>query len=130
MNGDNPEFINRAATDFLHAKSLELFGGLTGVRDDGLVESALASAQNVWLYAGGDLFDIAAAYAFHLSHAQAFFDGNKRTGVSVALTFLEINGVDCPQDDGRIYDALIAIAERRMDKADLARVLRDWLTAQ
>jgi death-on-curing protein len=70
------------------------------------------------------LFDIAASYAFHIAEAQAFLDGNKRTAVAAALTFLKGNGVALRIDDAAIYDAIIAIAEKRMTKTDLANILR------
>lgn len=119
-----PEFLTPAIIEQLHADSLALFGGSAGVRDRGLVESALASARNTFLYGRGDLFDIAASYAFHIAEAQAFLDGNKRTAVAAALTFLKGNGVALRIDDAAIYDAIIAIAEKRMTKTDLANILR------
>jgi death-on-curing protein len=124
MSAQEPIFLSREVVDYLHSVSLSRYGGLSGVRDDGLVSSAIAAAKHTWLYGGGDLFDIAAAYAFHISQAQAFFDGNKRTAVASAFAFLELNGVTVTRDDGQIYDALIAIAERRMDKAELAALFR------
>jgi death-on-curing protein len=124
MSAEQPLFLTRESVDFLHVDSLARFGGMSGVRDDGLVDSAIAAAENTWFYGGGDLFDIAAAYAFHLSQAQAFFDGNKRTAVATAFAFLEINGIAVKRDDGSIYDGLIAIAERRMTKSELAALLR------
>jgi death-on-curing protein len=119
-----PEFLTPAIIEQLYADSLALFGGSAGVRDRGLVESALASARNTFLYGRGDLFDIAASYAFHIAEAQAFLDGNKRTAVAAALTFLKGNGVALRIDDAAIYDAIIAIAEKRMTKTDLANILR------
>jgi len=94
----------------------------------GLVESAMGSAQNTFYYGQGDLFDVAAAYAFHLAQAQAFLDGNKRTAVAAAVTFLKINGVPAHGDSEielALYEAMIAIAEKRMDKAGLAAVFRE-----
>ncbi len=104
--------------------SLQRFGGTDGVRDHGLIESALGSAMNTYHYASGDLFDIAASYAFHLAQAQAFLDGNKRIAVATALVFLELNGVLKTPDNGHLYDAMIAIAEKRLDKAGLAEIFR------
>lgn len=124
MSEADPVFLTREGVDCLHEESLSLFGGMAGVRDDGLVDSAIGAAENTWHYAGGDLFDIAAAYAFHISQAQAFFDGNKRTAVATAFAFLELNGVVVTRDDGSIYDALIAIAEKRMTKPELAALFR------
>ena len=89
-----------------------------------MVESALASARNTCLYGRGDLFDIAASYAFHIAEAQAYVDGNKRTAVAAALTFLKGNDVRLNLDDAVIYDAMIAIAEKRMTKENLAAVFR------
>jgi prophage maintenance system killer protein len=68
--------------------------------------------------------DIAAAYAFHIAEAQAYLDGNKRTAVGAALTFLNSNGVSTSADSMPIYDVMIAIAERRAGKPELAEVLR------
>ncbi len=122
-----PVFLTREVIDNIHADSLALFGGSPGVRDDGLVESALGSAQNAWFYGRGDLFEVAAAYAFHFAQAQAFIDGNKRTGIAAALIFLEYNGVPSRVDDGTLYDAMIGIAERRLNKPQLAAVLEAFL---
>ena len=112
----------------LHSKSLALFGGSEGVREPGLVESALASALasavNERVYGNGDEFAVAAAYAFHLSQAQTFVDGNKRTAVAASMMFLRLNGHPFFVDDGTLYAALIAVAEKRMTKAGVADVLR------
>jgi death-on-curing protein len=109
---------------YLHDQSLERFGGSAGIREPGLVESALGSAQNAFWYGRGDLFDVAAAYAFHIAQSQAFTDGNKRTGASAAIAFLRINQVRFPKDDGSVYRAMIEIAEKRLDKPGLAETLR------
>ena len=119
-----PEFLTPAIIEQLHDDSLTLFGGSAGVRDRGLVESALASARNTYLYGRGDVFEIAATYAFHLSEAQAYLDGNKRTAVAAALTLLKGNGVILRIDNTAIYDAMIAIAEKRTTKTDLAAIFR------
>jgi len=70
------------------------------------------------------MFDIAAAYAFHLAQAQAFLDGNKRIGIGAALTFLEVNGFEVQAADDILFDAMIGIAEKRMDKIGLAEIFR------
>ena len=119
-----PIFLTLNEVLYLHDESLRRFGGLEGIGDRGLIESALGSAQNAYWYGRGDLFDIAPTYAFHIAESQAFNDGNKRTGAASALVFLARNGVDAPVDDGSIYDALIAIAEKRLDKKGLSEVMR------
>jgi death-on-curing protein len=120
MSAYEPEFLALETVHWLHRESLKEHGGLDGVRDHGAIEAALGAAENTFYYGGGDRFDIAAAYAFHLAQSQAFLDGNKRTAVACALTFL---GEPSP-DQLELYDAMIAIAERRMDKTGLAAVLR------
>ena len=121
---DEPRFLTLDEVLYLHDESLERFGGSAGIREPGLVESALGSAQNVFWYGQGDLFEIAAAYAFHIAQSQAFLDGNKRTAVSAAIVFLRINRIRFPEDDGSVYRAMIEIAEKRLDKHGLAQTLR------
>ena len=82
-----PTFLTLSQVNRLHARALAEHGGQEGVREPGLVDSALASAKNTFWYAGGDHFDIAAAYAFHLAESQAFVDGNKRVAAAAALVF-------------------------------------------
>ena len=118
-----PTFITLEQVHYLHSESLKRFGGSEGIRDQGQIESALGSAQNTWFY-GGNEFDVAASYAFHLAESQAYLDGNKRTAVAAAIAFLRINGMPLIVDDGTLYDAMIAIAEKRMDKKGLAEVFR------
>ena len=109
---------------YLYDELLARFGGSAGVREPGLVESALGSAQNAYWYGRGGVFEIAAAYAFHIAESQAFVDGNKRTAAASAIIFLRLNNVPFPRDDGSIYAGMIEIAEKRLDKAGLAAVLR------
>jgi death-on-curing protein len=124
MNLTEPEFLTLAEVLYLHDESLARYGGSAGVREAGLVESALGSAQNAFWYGHGDLLQIAAAYAFHPAESQAFVDGNKRTAVASAIVFLSKNGVRYPQDDGTLYKAMIEIAQKRLDKNGLAVVLK------
>lgn len=67
---------------------------------------------------------MAAAYAFHIAQNQAFVDGNKRTGLLAALVFLDMNGWTVVDADGQLSEAMIVIAERRLDRAGLAALLR------
>ena len=123
MSAD-PAFLTVGQVETLHRIALERHGGHDGIRDAAGFESAVMQPRNVWYYAQGDLFDVAAAYAFHLAESQAFLDGNKRTGIGAALVFLEGNGVPVPEATAELYAAMIAIAERRLDKAALAGLLR------
>ncbi len=77
-----------------------------------------------WFYGQRDVFDATAAYTFCSVPSQAFLDGNKRTGMSTALVLLEGNGVPVPEAADELYGAMLAMAERRMDKTGLAALLR------
>ncbi len=94
------------------------------MRDANGIESAIAAAMHCHGYGHGDLFDIAATYAYHIAQAQAYLDGNKRTAMSAALSFLQINSVEQWPEGDVLYDAMIAIAEKRLDKAGLAELFR------
>jgi death-on-curing protein len=124
MSPGDPKFLTHAEVLYLHDESLARYGGSPGIREPELIESALGSAQNAFWYGSGDHFEIAAAYAFHIAQAQAFVDGNKRTAVASAISFLRKNEVRFSKDDGSVYQAMIAIAEKRLDKNGLAAVLK------
>ncbi len=121
----DPAFLEFAQILDLHRESLAVHGGMDGIRDDTGNRSAIHQPQQDYFYGHADLFSIAAAYAFHIAHAQAFFDGNKRTALSSALAFLEANDVETEADQTALYDAMIAIAEKRLDKAGLAARFRE-----
>jgi death-on-curing protein len=120
-----PDFLSLEDILRLHGRSLTEYGGSAGIRDRGAVESALHAPQADFFYRQADLFGIAAAYAFHIAEAQAFIDGNKRTAIAAALTFLELNEINAKADSDSLYDAMIAIAEKRLDKAGLAARFRE-----
>ena len=121
-----PEFLTWDDVLLLHGRSLAEHGGSVGIRDRGLIESAIAQPQQDYFYGGADRFAIAAGYAFHIAQAQAFLDGNKRTAIAAALTFLNLNGIETSGHGDEIYDAMIAIAERRLDKSGLAALFREF----
>ena len=87
-----PVWVLREVVFMLHEHSLAQFGGGSGVRDEGLLDSALGKPQNVFAYGKPSLFDLAASYAFGLVKNHPFIDGNKRAGFVVAVVFLELNG--------------------------------------
>jgi death on curing protein len=126
----DPVFPSRETVMEIHRMSLERYGGIDGLRDSGLLDSALMQPEATYYYAQGDLCAIAASYAFHIAQNQPFLDGNKRTAIGSALLFLKANGIAVHTFDGaQLYDAMIAIAEKRLDKAGLAAVLRSQLPA-
>jgi len=120
-----PEFLSREIIDAIHEEQINTYGGLRGVRDENGLESAIAAAQNVHHYGEGDIFAVAAAYAYNLAESQAYLDGNKRTGAQAALVFLEGCGVNCAHlPDQETYEAMIKIATREMSRSDLADYYR------
>lgn len=126
MSGE-PDFLSVEDIVQIHDEQLAAYGGAAGVRDRGLMESAVATPRASFgeTYLHEDLAHMAAAYAFHIAQNQPFVDGNKRTGLVAALVFLDLNGVTVLDPEERLYDAMIAIAERRMDKDGLAELLRE-----
>lgn len=122
-----PEFLTWDDVLYLHERSLAEHGGSSGIRDRSLVESAIHQPISDYHYGHADMFGIAAAYAFHIAQAQAVLDGNKRTAIASALTFLALNGIKPHGHQDELYAAMIAIAERRLDKAGLAALLRELL---
>jgi death on curing protein len=122
----SPIFLTVEAVCQLHDLGLERYGGLNGIRDMGLLESAVAQARASF---GGeflhkDLFEMAAAYAFHIAQNQPFIDGNKRAALAAALVFLDLNGAAIEQPTDILYEAMIGLAEHKLDKPGLAKILR------
>ena len=120
---DEPIFLTLEQVLRLHERGLERHGGQAGIREPGLVESALASAKNTYWYANGNLFDIAAAYAFHLAESQSFIDGNKRVAVSAAFAFLHVNGITVLPDTNAFHQAMLDLANHQLDKSGLAELM-------
>ena len=126
---EEPEFLTREIVDAIHDYQIETFGGLYGIRDENALESAIAAAQNVYHYGGGDTYEIAAAYAYHLAESQSYFDGNKRTGIHAALIFLEGCGLDASLlPEQRTYDLMIRIALHEAGRRELADYFRSTLS--
>jgi death-on-curing protein len=122
----NPIFLTGEEVMAIHAHSLAKYGGQDGVRDQGLLRSALAQPEasfgGQWLHE--DLFSMAAAYAFHVAQNHPFLDGNKRTAIVCALHFLHLNGQTVAADQTAFGDIVFAVAEGRASKDDLATFLR------
>lgn len=123
---DEPIFLTTEEVVALHDMQLHSFGGLAGVRDSALLESAVAMPQAGFggQYVHGDVYEMAAAYLFHLVKNHPFADGNKRVGFHAAYVFLRMNGVRLSIPDNDAYDLVIATAEGRVDKEQLASAFR------
>jgi death on curing protein len=108
-----------------HGQLLERFGGLEGVRDLGLLESALARPQNLLRYGSPTLHEMAAAYAAGIVKNHPFLDGNKRSGLVAAALFLEVNGVRFKAPEAEAVVMTRALAAGEVDEAGYARWLAD-----
>lgn len=111
----------------IHTVQLAQFGGADGIRNAEALSSAIAQPQSTFdseeLYP--DIFLKAAVLAYCIAESQAFVDGNKRTALVAALTFLKVNGQEVPHQEDRLYEAMIAIANKTITKEDLADLFRD-----
>ncbi len=121
-----PAFLTPAEVLAVHQDQIERYGGDARMRDRGLFEAAVAVARAGF---GGkplhrSLFDMAAAYAYHLAQNQPFVDGNKRTALAAALLFLELNGVSVIDPKGELGTAMFDMAAGRLGKPGLARLFR------
>lgn len=118
-----PEWVLRETVLTLHEQSLAQFGGSAGIRDEGLLDSALGRPQNLFAYGKPTLFDLAAAYAFGLAKNHPFIDGNKRMAFVTAVLFLELNGQRFHAEEVDATVRTLALAAGEMREAEFA----DWL---
>jgi death on curing protein len=105
-----------------HRSLIETYGGAEGIRDVGLLHSAIAMPQASF---GGqflhkDLYEMAAAYLYHIVQNHPFLDGNKRVGAAVAIIFLAINDVTIEADEGGLVDLTLAVAQGKAGKREIA----------
>jgi death on curing protein len=110
----------------VHHDQIERYGGTLGVRDNGLLESAVAAPQSGFggHYLHGDLYEMAAAYLFHLVQNHPFLDGNKRVGAATALVFLTMNGVETKIANQALVEFVLAVAKGKIDKPAVAEFFR------
>jgi death-on-curing protein len=109
----------------IHAEQIAEHGGLEGIRDQGLLESALARPENLSAYGKPDVCDLAAAYAYGLARNHPFADGNKRTAFVVSATFLILNGRDLTATEVNVVETVLKLAAGALPEAELA----DWFRA-
>ncbi len=121
----DPLFLTLEQVLKFHEQQIHLFGGAAEVLDAGLLESALAQPQTTWCYdPTADLFDLAAAYVFHLAKNHAFRDGNKRVALHAGLAFLLINGASVTASQDEMYTATLQLVTSAIDKKYFANFLR------
>jgi death-on-curing protein len=122
----NPIFLTLDDVLESHSEQITNYGGSPGVRDTGLLQSALAQpeAQFSGQYLHSDLFEMAAAYLYHIVQNHPFIDGNKRVGLEASLLFLEINGVELNATDDEYVDLVLRTAQSQTNKNDIASFFR------
>ena len=121
---DEPLWLLRSWVDRIHEMQIRQHGGSYGVRDDGLIDSALARPLNLFAYGRPDLFDLAAAYGFGLAMNHGFIDGNKRVAFMAMVVFLDANGHELQASQEEAYDVRIRLSSGELEEAALAAWLR------
>jgi death-on-curing protein len=121
-----PRFLDLTEVIAIHRDQIEHYGGSLGIRDIGLLDSALAmpSASFAGQFLHRDLFEMAAAYLFHLVKNHPFMDGNKRVGAMATYAFLDTNGIELIADADEFADLTLRVATGESDKDAIAAFLR------
>jgi death on curing protein len=120
-----PKFLTISQVLDIHQRQIKRFGGTSGVRDEGLLDSALAQPQATF---SGELLhptihEQAAAYLYHLAMNHPFIDGNKRTAFAVMLTFLNLNDNTLNLSQDQAYNLVIQVVEKKISKEELSTFL-------
>ena len=123
-----PKFLSLAEMLEIHQDQISRYGGASGIRDIALLKSALGMPSVTF---GGeflhtDIYEMAAAYLFHLVKNHPYVDGNKRVGVVAALVFLILNGFDFTAPEDELAEMVLAVARGELDKAQVAVFIRSW----
>jgi death on curing protein len=121
-----PMWVLREVVLIAHEQSLAEFGGAAGIRDEGLLDSALSKPENLFAYGTPSVFELAASYGFGLVKNHPFIDGNKRIGFIVAVVFLQLNGWRLEASEVDATLRTLALAAGELSEAEFA----DWLKAQ
>jgi len=122
---DEPLWLNRTIVEALHADQVREHGGQLGMRDPGLLDSALARPQHVWAYdADADLAKLAAEYGFGLAKNHAFLDGNKRVALAATNVFLILNGFEIEAPEPEVVNTMLRLADGRLSRSRFAEWIR------
>jgi death-on-curing protein len=121
-----PRWLSRASIEAIHAALIQEHGGSYGIRDEGLIDSALARPHNKWAYGTTDLAELAAAYGFGLAKNHGFVDGNKRIAFAALAVFLYQNGLLLDAPEAEAAAVMLEVAAGECGEQDLA----DWIRAR
>ncbi|MER8956253.1 type II toxin-antitoxin system death-on-curing family toxin [Mesorhizobium sp. M0833] len=119
------EHHSREFVEALHAEQLRLHGGAAGIRDEGMLESALYRRQQREIYGEPDLCELASAYLFGIAKNHPFVDGNKLTAFAAADLFLYFNGLSIEAEQADIIQLVMMVAAGEIDEAGAAAFFRD-----
>lgn len=111
----------------LQSELIEKFGGIHGIRDEGGFESALSAAENRYHYETEDIAKLGATYAYHLSQAHAFLDGNKRIAAAVTGIFIRMNGSKLNASQKEIIEVFLDIAAGKLSREDVEKKFSEWV---
>lgn len=127
---NEPIWLQRVWVDAIHFQQLQRFGGLHGVRDENVIESALARPRNLWAYDNvTDIATLAAAYGYGLTRGHGYVDGNKRTGFVAMAVFLDINGWSLEAQELEVVQVMLAVASGELAETDFAAWVRQAIQA-
>lgn len=127
---EEPLWITYEQAVAIHSRQLRRFGGASGLRDEGMLRSALERPINKWRYEKAPLDEIAAAYAFGLAKNHAFVDGNKRIAFMAMMVFLHKNGVAFSPDPAEATTIIVSLAAGEVSEQSLVRWIRDNLDSK
>ena len=125
--GTQPHWLDSRDAMAIHDRQIAEHGGISGLRDSNLLDSALARPVNQWNYGKTDPAALAAAYAFGIARNHPFADGNKRTAWVLARLFLALNGYSLKFDQGNATQMVIALAAGELSEEELTAWFRDHL---
>jgi death-on-curing protein len=120
-----PFWLTRQIIVAIHDEQLAIHGGASGLRDEGMLESALDRPKNKWAYEGAELTELAAAYAFGIARNHPFVDGNKRTSLLALYTFLGVNDVEFDVPEAEAAAMILSLAAGEVSEDSLTRWIRD-----
>jgi death on curing protein len=123
---NEPKWVRRDGVLVVHDRQIELFGGQYGLRDEGLLESAIARPKNFYCYEGADIIRLAAAYGYGIFQNHPFVDGNKRTAFVVMVAFLKTNHCRFHAEQVEVVGIMEQLADRKIEEAEFT----DWVRAR
>lgn len=120
------KFLDKQTIVAFHQDQIETYGGSSGIRDEGLLDSAIAQPHASFdgEYIHENIFEMAAAYGFHICQNHPFYDGNKRTALIAMYTFLFVNGYRLEADKKSLFAIVVDLASGKVEKKELATYLK------